>query len=430
MMASQTLRPLATELCSSTGSLRAGVTVLRGRCLKCAMGNTRSLGQSYSNNLSGIGSRSLSNYQSQRKHSIRSACVSSARSPTTPWTRYASVIASSARCNARDYSTVVVPKSTPYSELTVGVPKEVYPGERRVAVTPINVALLLKKGYSKVIVERGAGTSAEFLDDAYTKAGATLVGSPEEVWSASDVVLKVRGPSESEVDSIRGNQTIISFLQPAQNKELVQKIAAKGATIFAMDMIPRISRAQVFDALSSMANIAGYKAVLEASNIFGRFLTGQVTAAGKIPPCKVLVIGAGVAGLSAIATARRMGAIVRGFDTRPAAREQVQSLGAEFVEVELKEDGSGAGGYAKEMSKEFIEAEMKLFKEQAKEVDIIITTALIPGKPAPKLLKMDLLDVMKPGSVIVDLAAEAGGNCEATKKNELVVHRDVKIIGK
>ncbi|KAG8409378.1 hypothetical protein J3459_017556 [Metarhizium acridum] len=196
-----------------------------------------------------------------------------------------------------------------------------------------------------------------------------------------------------------------------------------------MDMIPRISRAQVFDALSSMANIAGYKAVLEASNVFGRFLTGQVTAAGKIPPCKVLIIGAGVAGLSAIATARRMGAIVRGFDTRPAAREQVQSLGAEFIEVDIQEDGSGAGGYAKEMSKEFIEAEMKLFKDQAKEVDIIITTALIPGKPAPKLIKTDMLDVMKPGSVVVDLAAEAGGNCEATKKGELAMYKDVKIIG-
>ncbi|RKL25807.1 NAD(P) transhydrogenase [Fusarium oxysporum] len=316
----------------------------------------------------------------------------------------------------RKYSTVVLPKTTPYDHLVVGVPTEIFPGERRVALTPANVALLKKKGFKQVLVERGAGTSADFLDAAYEKAGATLVNGPKEVWSNSDIVLKVRGPGLEEVESMKEGQTIISFLQPAQNKELVEKIAARKATSFAMDMIPRISRAQVFDALSSMANIAGYKAVLEASNVFGRFLTGQVTAAGKIPPCKVLVIGAGVAGLSAIATARRMGAIVRGFDTRSAAREQVQSLGAEFIEVELQEDGSGAGGYAKEMSKEFIEAEMKLFKDQAKEVDIIITTALIPGKPAPKLLKNDILDVMKPGSVIVDLAAEAGGNCEATKK--------------
>ena len=343
--------------------------------------------------------------------------------------RHASVLITPPPESPKHYSTVIEPKTTPYTELAVGVPKEIYPGERRVALTPANVAALKKKGFSKVVVERGSGAAADFLDEAYEKAGATLVNDAQEVWSSSDIILKVRAPDTSEVELVKSGQTIVSFLQPAQNKDLVGMIAAKGATSFAMDMIPRISRAQVFDALSSMANIAGYKAVLEASNVFGRFLTGQVTAAGKIPPCKVLIIGAGVAGLSAIATARRMGAIVRGFDTRPAAREQVQSLGAEFIEVEMKEDGSGAGGYAKEMSKEFIEAEMKLFKDQAKEVDIIITTALIPGKPAPKLLKMDLLEVMKPGSVIVDLAAEMGGNCEATKKGELVVHNDVKIIG-
>lgn len=322
-----------------------------------------------------------------------------------------------------------MPPTTPFDQLTVGVPREVFPGERRVALTPANVALLLKKGYKRVVVERGAGSAAEFHDEAYEKAGATFVDSASGIWSAADIVLKVRSPADAEIERIKEKQTIISFVQPAQNKDLVEKIASKKATLFAMDMIPRISRAQVFDALSSMANIAGYKAVLEASNVFGRFLTGQVTAAGKIPPCKVLIIGAGVAGLSAIATARRMGAIVRGFDTRPAAREQVQSLGAEFIEVELEEDGSGAGGYAKEMSKEFIEAEMKLFKEQAKDVDIIITTALIPGKPAPKLIKLDMLDAMKPGSVIVDLAAEAGGNCEATKKGELTMYKDVKVIG-
>lgn len=324
----------------------------------------------------------------------------------------------------------MVPQTTPYSKITVGVPRETFPNERRVALTPQNVALLFKKGFADVLVERGAGAEADFLDEAYEKAGATIVDGASPIWERADIVLKVRGPSDAEADQIHEGQTIISFLQPAQNKALVEKIAAKKATAFAMEMIPRISRAQVFDALSSMANIAGYKAVLEASNNFGRFLTGQVTAAGKIPPCKVLVIGAGVAGLSAIATARRLGAIVRGFDTRPAAREQVQSLGAEFIEVEIEEDGSGAGGYAKEMSKEFIEAEMKLFTEQAREVDIIITTALIPGRPAPRLITKAMVETMKPGSVIVDLASEAGGNCEKTEPGKLITYHDVKIIGK
>ncbi|KAJ5017095.1 NAD(P) transhydrogenase [Colletotrichum sp. SAR 10_99] len=341
--------------------------------------------------------------------------------------RHASVV--SGPVTNAPYSTVVEPPSVPYANLAVGVPKEIYPNERRVALTPQNVALLLKKGFSKVLVEQGAGAAADFPDAAYETAGATLVDSAEKVWSGSDIVLKVRGPIPAEIELMKEKQTVISFLQPAQNKPLVEKLAAQKATSFAMDQIPRISRAQVFDALSSMANIAGYKAVLEASNNFGRFLTGQVTAAGKVPPCKVLVIGAGVAGLSAIATARRLGAIVRGFDTRPAAREQVQSLGAEFIEVDIKEDGSGAGGYAKEMSKEFIEAEMKLFTEQAREVDIIITTALIPGKPAPKLITKSMLEIMKPGSVVVDLAAEASGNCEKTKPGELYVYKDVKIIG-
>ncbi|KAL5612912.1 hypothetical protein BROUX41_004011 [Berkeleyomyces rouxiae] len=322
-----------------------------------------------------------------------------------------------------------IPPSVPYSNLTIGVPTEVYPNERRVAVTPANVATLLKKGFSRVILQRGAGTQADFPDSAYLASGATLVDEPDLVWRNSDIVLKVRSPSIDEVSHVKAGQTILSFIQPIQNKLLVDKLAAQNATVFAMDMVPRISRAQVFDALSSMANIAGYKAVLEASNNFGRFLTGQVTAAGKIPPCKVLVIGAGVAGLSAIATARRMGAIVRGFDTRAAAREQVQSLGAEFIEAEIEEDGSGAGGYAKEMSKEFIDAEMKLFTEQAREVDIIITTALIPGRRAPILIKKSMLDVMKPGSVVVDLAAEAGGNCEATNPGSLTIYNDVKVIG-
>ncbi|KAL5882722.1 hypothetical protein ACKVWC_001725 [Pyricularia oryzae] len=326
------------------------------------------------------------------------------------------------------YSTKVVPPTTPYTELTVGVPKETYPNERRVALTPQNVALLKKKGFKRVLVERGAGAQADFPDEEYENAGAELVDAGT-VWATSDILMKVRGPSLTEAEGMKTGQTIISFLQPAQNKDLVQKLSEKKATSFAMEMIPRISRAQVFDALSSMANIAGYKAVLEASNNFGRFLTGQVTAAGKIPPCKVLVVGAGVAGLSAIATARRMGAIVRGFDTRPATREQVQSLGAEFIEVDVQEDGSGAGGYAKEMSKEFQEAQLRLFANQAREVDIIITTALIPGKPAPKLITKAMLETMKPGSVVVDLAAEAGGNCEKTVPGELVTYKDVKIIG-
>ncbi|KIK97503.1 hypothetical protein PAXRUDRAFT_136149 [Paxillus rubicundulus Ve08.2h10] len=325
-------------------------------------------------------------------------------------------------------SAISEPTGIPYSSLTVGAPRETYPNERRVSLTPQNVALLKKKGFGTVLVEQDAGVAAQFLDNDYVKAGATLV-SKEELYSRTDIMLKVRPPSEDEeVKNLKEGSTIISFLYPAQNKSLVEKLASHKVNAFAMDMIPRISRAQTFDALSSMANIAGYKAVLEASNHFGRYLTGQVTAAGKVPPGKVLVIGAGVAGLSAIATARRLGAIVRGFDTRSAAREQVQSLGAEFLEVEIQEEGGGAGGYAKEMSKEFIEAEMALFMEQCKDVDIVITTALIPGKPAPKLIKNEMIAAMRQGSVIVDLAAEAGGNCAATVPGELVVKNGVTII--
>lgn len=346
--------------------------------------------------------------------------------------RHASVLSGpppSSKGSTAAYSTKIIPPTTPYDKLTVGAPREIFPHERRVALTPQNVALLLKKGFGAVLIERGAGAEAGFLDSAYESAGATLVDAAG-VWKGADILLKVRGPSLEEAANARPGQTLISFIQPIQNQELVQALAARKVTSFAMDMVPRISRAQSFDALSSMANIAGYKAVLEASNHFGRFLTGQATAAGKIPPSKVLVIGAGVAGLSAIVTARRMGAIVRGFDTRPATREQVQSLGAEFIEVEgVQEDGSGAGGYAKEMSKAFYDAEMKLFSEQAKDVDIIITTALIPGKPAPKLLPAYVIDHMKPGSVIVDLASEAGGNCEKTVPGELSVYNGITIIG-
>ncbi|RMZ92425.1 hypothetical protein DV736_g305, partial [Chaetothyriales sp. CBS 134916] len=317
----------------------------------------------------------------------------------------------------------------PYRDLIIGIPKETLSDEKRVALTPPNVALLLKKGFRRILVERGAGTQARFADQAYENVGARLVDR-RTVWAESDIILKVRPPViEGEADSIKEGATLISFLQAAQNKHVVDTLAARGATLFAMESIPRISRAQAFDALSSMANIAGYKAVLEASNVFGRFLTGQVTAAGKIPPAKVLIIGAGVAGLSAITTARRLGAIVRGFDTRPAAREQVQSLGAEFLEVNIQEDGAGAGGYGKEMSKEFIEEEMRLFMEQCKEVDIIVTTAQIPGKPSPKLIREDMVAAMKPGSVIVDLAAEGGGNCAVTKPGKMIVHKGVYVIG-
>lgn len=339
------------------------------------------------------------------------------------------VTASSVIKDPENLSPSKSPASTPYHYITIGVPKERFPGERRVALTPANVSLLYKKGFGKIMIERNAGSAANFLDMDYEKSGAVLVDGADEIWSMADVVLKVRAPLITEVETMREKQALICFLHPAQNRHLVESISRQKATCFAMDTIPRISRAQVFDALSSMANISGYKAVLEASNTFGGFLTGQVTAAGKIPPCKVLVIGAGVAGLSAIATARRMGAIVRGFDTRSAAREQVQSLGADVIEVDIDEDGSGAGGYSKEMSKDFIQAEMSLFKAQTKEVDIIITTALVPGKPAPKLLTLDMLDGMKPGSVIVDLAAEAGGNCEATKSGEVAVYNNVIIIG-
>lgn len=421
-MASSPLRPVAELRCLPTFSLRTARQ--SGKSPTTASAHpalTPPGGRKWHSTLSS--QRALVPAAATRTLSL----IRHAATPALPVPRLSPLL------SLKTYSTeskTPAPTTRPYGDLVVGVPTEIFPGERRVALTPANVALLLKKGFSKVLVQRGAGSQADFPDEIYQSAGATIVDDAGAVWSAADIVLKVRSPSkEDEVAQLRKGQTVISFLQPAQNKDLVDAVASQGATSFAMDMIPRISRAQVFDALSSMANIAGYKAVLEASNNFGRFLTGQVTAAGKIPPGKVLVIGAGVAGLSAIATAKRLGAIVRGFDTRPATREQVQSLGAEFVEVEMEEDGSGAGGYAKEMSKEFIEAEMKLFKEQAKEVDIIITTALIPGKPAPKLILKEALDVMKPGSVVVDLAAEAGGNCEATVKGKLAMYKDVKVIG-
>jgi NAD(P) transhydrogenase subunit alpha len=317
--------------------------------------------------------------------------------------------------------------------MKLGVVKEIRPDERRVAAAPGTVARLVKSGW-EVLVERGAGAGASFRDDDYAAAGASLVDSAVAVWRAADVVAKVRPPilhanGTCEADPLREGGTLISFLFPGQNPALIDHLATRKATALAIDCIPRISRAQKVDALSSMANIAGYRAVVEAANRFGSFFTGQFTAAGKVPPAKVLVIGAGVSGLAAIAAAKGLGAIVRAFDVRPAVREQVQSLGGEFLTVDLAESGEGQGGYAKEMSKEFIEAEMELFRQQARDVNIVITTALIPGRPAPKLWTTEMVMLMKPGSVVVDLAAENGGNCELTVPGKEVVEHGVAIIG-
>ena len=318
--------------------------------------------------------------------------------------------------------------------MKVGIPKEIHPGERRVAATPETASRLSKLGF-EVLVESQAGLMASFDDAAYRAAGATVVDDARALWSGSDVVIKVQPPEQHtglgvhEADLLRQNGTLISFLWPAKNQELIERLAARKGTVLAMDQVPRITRAQKMDALSSMANIAGYRAVIEAASFYGRFFTGQITAAGKVPPAKVLVIGAGVAGLSAIGAARGLGAIVRAFDTRSEVREQVQSMGAEFLEVSIEEEGEGGGGYARVMSPAFIAAEMALFAEQAKTVDIIITTALIPGKPAPTLITEEMVNSMRPGSVIVDLAAETGGNCALTRPGEVVNHRGIIVIG-
>ncbi len=318
--------------------------------------------------------------------------------------------------------------------MRVGVPKEVRRGERRVAATPETVARLIKLGF-EVAVEKDAGAGAAFRDEDYVAQGATIAPGPREIWRDSDLVLKVQPPelnpeaNEHEADMLREGGSLVSFIFPAKNRELVERLAKRKATVLAIDQVPRITRAQKMDALSSMANIAGYRAVIEAASFYGRFFTGQMTAAGKVPPAKMLVIGAGVAGLAAIGAARGLGAIVRAFDTRPEVREQVQSMGAEFLTVSLNEDGSGSGGYAKEMSKEFIAAEMALFLLQAKEVDIIITTALIPGKPAPVLITEDMVRAMRQGSVIVDMAAESGGNCSLTQPGQVIERHGVTIIG-
>ena len=312
--------------------------------------------------------------------------------------------------------------------MKIGVPREAHPGERRVAITPDVAGQLQKLGFS-VAIESGAGDSASFGDSAYRDAGAEVLADRAELWSDSDIILKVRAPGDDDFGLFRSGQVLISFLWPAQNPELLERLAKAGVTTLAMDSIPRITRAQKLDALSSMANIAGYRAVVEAAQHFGRFFTGQITAAGRVPPAKVLVIGAGVAGLAAIGVARSMGAIVRAFDTRPEVKEQVESMDGEFLMLEFEEEGSGEGGYAKVMSEEFIKAEMALFAEQAREVDIIITTALIPGRPAPELITEEMVESMKPGSVIVDLAAEQGGNCEVTEADRIVHRHGVTVIG-
>jgi NAD(P) transhydrogenase subunit alpha len=312
--------------------------------------------------------------------------------------------------------------------MRIGVPREIYTGEKRVATTPDVASQLIKLGFD-VAVETNAGAAANYSDASYESAGCSVV-SIDEVWNDSDIILKVRGPEDDEADRLKAGQTLISFLWPAQNPELLQKLTERGVTAMAMDSVPRISRAQKVDALSSMANIAGYRAVVEAAQHFGRFFTGQITAAGKVMPAKVLVIGAGVAGLAAIGAAKSMGAIVRSFDTRPEVKEQIESMDAEFLMLDFEdEDGSGEGGYAKVMSDEFIAAEMALFAEQAKDVDIVITTALIPGRPAPKLWTAEMVESMKDGSVIVDLAAEQGGNCELTEPEKVVRHHGVTLIG-
>ena len=313
--------------------------------------------------------------------------------------------------------------------LTIGVPREVFPGEKRVATVPEVVEKLIKLGF-RVAVESGAGDAANFPDDAYRAAGAEIVATASELWSKADVVFKVRPPSPAEVAMLREGATLIGFVWPAQHPELMQELAARKATVLAIDSLPRqLSRAQKMDALTSMAGVSGYRAVIEAANAFGRPFSGSITAAGKIPPAKVFIAGAGVAGLAAIGTAANLGAIVRANDTRAEVADQVASLGGEFVKVDYEEEGSGGGGYAKVMSEGFQQAQREMYAKQAREVDIIITTALIPGKPAPRLITAEMVRSMKPGSVIVDMAAEQGGNCELTEPGDSVVKHGVTIVG-
>jgi len=311
----------------------------------------------------------------------------------------------------------------------IGVPKEIFPGEKRVATVPDVVVKLTKLGFS-VVVEQGAGELADLSDQAYTEAGASIAPSAAALWSGSDIVFKVRAPTAEEVALMHEGQTLIGFLWPAQNPDLMQQLAAKKVTALSIDALPRtLSRAQKMDALTSMAGVSGYRAVVEAAGAFGRFFNGQITAAGKVPPAKVFIAGAGVAGLAAIGAAASLGAIVRANDTRAEVADQVVSLGGEFVKVNYEEEGSGGGGYAKVMSEGFQTAQREMYAQQTKECDIIITTALIPGKPAPKLITAEMVRNMKPGSVIVDMAAEQGGNCELTEPGKAVVKHGVTIVG-
>ncbi|MEO5669974.1 MAG: Re/Si-specific NAD(P)(+) transhydrogenase subunit alpha, partial [Ramlibacter sp.] len=313
--------------------------------------------------------------------------------------------------------------------MLIGIPKETAAGEKRVATVPDVVEKLVKLGFA-VVVESHAGDAANFGDDTYRAVGADIALTAADLWARSDIVFKVRPPSPQEVALMREGGTLIGFVWPAQNPDLMQQLAAKKATVLAIDSLPRtLSRAQKMDALTSQAGVAGYRAVIEAANAFGRFFNGQITAAGKVPPAKVFIAGAGVAGLAAIGTAAGLGAIVRANDTRAEVADQVVSLGGEFVKVDYEEEGSGGGGYAKVMSEGFQQAQREMYAKQAREVDIIITTALIPGKPAPRLITAEMVRSMKPGSVIVDMAAEQGGNCELTEPGQAVVKHGVTIVG-
>ena len=315
--------------------------------------------------------------------------------------------------------------------MKIGALKEGFEGEARVAITPSSAGHLMKLGH-EVFIESGAGARAGFSDDSYRAAGVTVQLNSAELIRSVDVVAKVRQPSDAEIRQMQPGQTLISFFYPGQSPEMLALAKEQGITAIAMDMVPRISRAQKMDALSSMANIAGYRAVIEAANNFGRFFTGQVTAAGKVPPAKVLVVGAGVAGLASIGTAVSLGAQVYAFDVRPEVAEQIESMGAEFVYLDFEEaqDGAATGGYAAPSSPEFRDKQLAKFRELAPQMDVVITTALIPGRDAPKLWTRDMVEAMKPGSVIVDLAAERGGNCELTIPDERhVTENGVTIIG-
>ena len=313
--------------------------------------------------------------------------------------------------------------------LMIGIPRETVAGEKRVATVPEIVEKLVKLGF-RVAVESGAGVGSNIGDEAYRSAGAEIIEGASGLWAASDIVFKVAVPTSDEVGLMREGGALIGFVWPAQNPDLMQQLAAKKVTVLAMDCLPRmLSRAQKMDALTSQAGVAGYRAVIEAANVFGRFFNGQITAAGKVPPAKVFIAGAGVAGLAAIGAAAGLGAIVRANDTRAEVADQVKSLGGEFVKVNYEEEGSGGGGYARVMSEGFQQAQREMYAQQAREVDIIITTALIPGKPAPRLITAEMVQSMKPGSVIVDMAAERGGNCELTEAGQVVVKHGVTIVG-